>query len=286
MQHKKPSFALLFTTVCLSITVLITLIVSTVSLIHLRRLSYTQIEAATKENIDNMRNQVEAIITAHVALLDHTIISAIPFMRETIVDRDALSLHFDDIQATADTIMMIYSTNNLLWNGPGGYCAASNSWIPPDSWNNLERPWYQDAKKAQGKMAFTPPYVDAASGGLVITLAKSVFDKDRRDLGVLGADVSIDSLGTILKERNVLPQQQSFLITQEGLFITSPDESAVMQKDLFTELGLVHYRASVLGSPSFSAMDDEVFIASSLIPEANWYLVSVIPAKSIFADAN
>jgi methyl-accepting chemotaxis protein len=286
MKRKKPSFAVLFTVVCLSITVLFTLIVSTVSLIHLRRLSYTQIETATKENITNMSKQVSAIIASHIALLEHTVISAIPLMRETIVDRDTLSLYFDDMQATLDNVLMIYCTNNLRWNSPGGYCASSTGWRPNESWNNLERSWYQDAKKAGGAVAFTLPYIDAATGRLIIAMARSVFDKDGRDLGVLSENVSIDSLGSMLTEHTSLSQQQSFLITKDGLFITNPDESAVMQKDLFTELGLERYRSSVLGAPSFSAMGEDVFIASSLIPEADWHLVSVIPTKSIFADTN
>jgi methyl-accepting chemotaxis protein len=93
-------------------------------------------------------------------------------------------------------------------------------------------------------------------------------------------------LGSILEKHSTLPQQQSFFITQDGLFITNPNESAVMQKDLFRELGLERYRSSVLNASSFSTMDDTVFIASSLIPQSNWLLVSVIPTSSIFADAN
>ncbi|MDR2398036.1 MAG: methyl-accepting chemotaxis protein [Spirochaetaceae bacterium] len=285
-MKRKPSFAVLFTAVCVSALVVGSLVVSVVSLIHLRRVSYAQVEGTTKENIANMSNQVSAVLAAHAAFLEHTIVSVIPFMRETPVDRDALSLFLDDMQATSAAIMMIYCTNDRPWDSPGGYFAASTGWIPPDAWNQLERPWYLDAKKAPGKIAFTLPYVDAASGGLVITLTRSVFDKDGRDLGVIGADVSIDSLRTILKEHSALPQQQSFLLTPEGLFITNPDESAVMQKDFFSELALERYRAAILKAPSFSTMDDEVFIASSLIPQAAWRLVSVIPTKSIVVDAN
>jgi methyl-accepting chemotaxis protein len=207
-------------------------------------------------------------------------------MREMPVDRDALSVHFDVMQATLENVLMIYSTNNLRWNDPGGYCASSTGWIPRQSWNNLERPWYQDAKKARGKVAFTTPYIDAATGKLIFAMARTVFDTDGRDLGVVSENISIKSLGSILKEHNTLPQQQSFLINQEGLFITNPDESAVMQKDFFSTLGLERHRASILGSSSFSTMDDDVFIVCLFIPQANWHLVSIIPTQTIFAQAN
>jgi methyl-accepting chemotaxis protein len=285
-KRKKPSFAFLFTAVCLSITILSILILATVSLIHLRRFSYTEIESATKENITNISSQAEAIITTHSASLEHATISAITFMREATVDEEALTSYFVDMNAAAVDTLVIYGTNNLRWNGPGGYYAGSDGWIPDADWNNLERPWYQDAKRMQGKIAFTLPYVDATTGQVVVTLSRTVFDKDERDLGVLAVDVTINSLGSILEKHSTLPQQQSFFITQDGLFITNPDESAVMEKDLFSTLGLERYRSEVLNAPSFSTMDDDVFIASSFIPQTNWRLVSVIPTSSIFASAN
>ncbi|MDR1126903.1 MAG: methyl-accepting chemotaxis protein [Treponema sp.] len=286
MQRKKPSFTFLFTAMCLSITVLSMLILATVSLIRLRNLSYTEIERAAKENTSNISSQAEAIITTHSASLDHATISAITFMREPTVDEEALTNYFVDMNAAAVDTLVIYGTNNLRWNGPGGYYAGSDGWIPDADWNNLERPWYQDAKRLQGKIAFTLPYVDATTGQVVVTLSRTVFDKDGRDLGVLAVDVTINSLGSILEKHSTLPQQQSFFITQDGLFITNPDESAVMEKDLFSDLGLERYRSEVLNAESFSTMDDDVFIASSFIPQTNWRLVSVIPTSSIFASAN
>ncbi|MDR1249252.1 MAG: methyl-accepting chemotaxis protein [Treponema sp.] len=286
MKRKKPSFAFLFTSVCLSIIVVIAIALSLFFFVNFRRFSYTQVEKMTGENIARLSDQVRTVLASHVALLDHTIVGAIPYMRESTVDRDALSSYFDGMQATMDNVMMIYSCNNLRWNAPGGFWAASTGWMPNQDWNNLERSWYQDAKKAQGRVAFTLPYIDSATGGLVIAMTKTVFDTDRRDLGVIAEDVSIATLGTLLNANSFLPGQQTFLITPTGQFITNPDEKAVMAKDIFTALGLERYRAAVLSADSFSMMDKEVFIASSLIPEAGWRLVSIIPAQAVFGEAN
>jgi methyl-accepting chemotaxis protein len=184
---------------------------------------------------------------------------------------------------------MIYCTNNVRWNAPGGYCAASTGWLPEQSWNNLERSWYNDAKKGEGKVAFTLPYIDAAPGKLIFAMARTVYDDDGRDLGVVSENVSIASLGDILTENLSLPSQQTWLITRDGLFITNEDESAVMQKDFFEEWGegaLKKYRSSIISSESFSLMDADLFISSSIIPESGWILVSILPTKAIFASAN
>ncbi|MDR1030732.1 MAG: methyl-accepting chemotaxis protein, partial [Treponema sp.] len=286
MKRKKPSFALLFTSFCLAIIMVITLTLSLFFFINFRRFSYTQMEQMTKENIAHLSDRIGAIIASHISLLEHTVIGAVPYMRESTVDRDSLSRYFDEMQATLNNVMMIYATNNLRWNDPGGFCAASNRWIPNQDWNNLERSWFQDAKKAQGQVAFTLPYIDAATGELIFAMARTVFDTDHRDLGVVSENVSIATLGTMLNANPFLPGQHTFLITQTGQFITNPDEQAVMTKDFFTESGLERYRSSVLSTSSFSMMDKEVFIASSLILEAGWRLVSILPTQIIFTEAN
>jgi sensor histidine kinase YesM len=74
------------------------------------------------------------------------------------------------------------------------------------------------------------------------------------------------------------------LIAQEGIFITNPDEGVVMKRDFFIALGLERYRASATSLPAFSAMDDEVFLSSLHILQANWRLVSVVPTRAIVAD--
>jgi methyl-accepting chemotaxis protein len=288
MQPKKISRAVLFNVLSLLAIVLSIVIISFIFFISLRQIASTQITTLSRESAARMSDQVSAIIASHVALLEHTVIGSIPYMREDPVDRDALSRYFDDMQATLDRVMMIYATNNLGWNESGGrgYCAASTGWIPEDSWNNLERSWYKDAKKNPGVVVFTAPYIDAATGKLVFTMARTVFDQDRRDLGVVSQDVSIATLGSILKELSHLPQQQSFLLTPEGRFITNDDESAVMTEDFFTELGLEAYRQGVLSAPSFAEMTEVFFIAASRIPKADWILVSLVPRRVIFAEAN
>jgi methyl-accepting chemotaxis protein len=284
---KKPSFTLVFTFVCLGLIILITAALSITSFVNIKNISRTQIETAAKENVSHLNDKITAIISSHIALLEHTVVGAIPYMREDRVDWRALSVYFDRMQATLANVLMIYCTNNLRWNDPaGGYMACSTDWRPPETWNNLERSWYQDAKKAKGDVSFTAPYIDAATGKLIIAMARNVYDYDGRDLGVLSENVTIATLGSILAENTTIKGQETYLITKDGLYMTNKDESAVMNKDFFTESGLERYRKDVLSSEFFSNLDSSVFVSSSLIPAANWILVSIIPEKIVFAEAN
>jgi methyl-accepting chemotaxis protein len=289
MIQKKPSYALLFTAACLSITALSIVTIAGVSLFRLYRFSYKQIEETAKENVAHMGDKVETLIASYHALLEHLNVSAATFMGQEEPDKEGLSGYFSTMRKALDESWVIFATANRLWYGPDSFLAASVDWAPDESaGSNLEREWFQKAKQANGRIVFTTPYVDAHTGGIVVTLSRTIFDlNDGRDLGVIAQDITIDSLGSLLEEYSRLPQQRSFLITKEGLFITNPDQSMVMEKNLFTELGLERYRSGILNAESFfSAMDAEVFIASQRIPQADWYVVSIVPTHVIVLEAD
>ncbi|BBP91903.1 hypothetical protein BsIDN1_55210 [Bacillus safensis] len=66
----------------------------------------------------------------------------------------------------------------------------------PDGYDPRERPWYQEALKAEnGKQVITKPYVAASTGKMVITIAQKMKDGS----GVIGLDMEIDSLLQKLK---------------------------------------------------------------------------------------
>jgi methyl-accepting chemotaxis protein len=188
--------------------------------------------------------------------------------------------------ATLPNVSFLYYTSNVPWTQEGGYAVFSPEWVPPPDWDNTQRPWFTEAKAANGQIAYTEPYIDPATAQLILAMAMNMYDAEGRDLGVVSVEVTIDYLATILSESSSIHQQQTFLINKEGLFITNPDESAVMAKDFFTETGLERYRSEVLSPNSFSVMDNEVFLYSSPVPGTDWILVSGVPVSGIFADAD
>jgi methyl-accepting chemotaxis protein len=286
MQRKKPSFALLFIALCVSALILGSFTVSVVSLIHLRRISYAQVEVATQENTQRIREGVTTMVARYTDLLHTTATGVTSLLHAGPPPIQDMYQYLKQNMAILQDISFLYYTSNVRWTDPGGYAVIYPEWVPPADWDNRDRPWFILAKQAQGKVAFTDPYIDPATGNLVLAISKTMFDAQGQDMGIISEEITANFLGNIVNANAFIAEQQSFLITRDGHFITNPNESAVMQKNLFTELGLEQYRASILGSPSFSVMDDEVFIASSFIPETNWYLVSVIPTKTIFADTN
>ncbi|UVK98956.1 methyl-accepting chemotaxis protein [Pseudomonas sp. B21-048] len=102
----------------------------------------------------------------------------------------------------------------------------------PDGYDPRQRPWYKQAVVAD-KTMLTPPYM-AAVGGLVVTIAMPV-KKSGELLGVVGGDLSLETLVKIINSVDFGGIGHAFLVSAEGQVIVSPDKDQVMKnlKDIY-----------------------------------------------------
>lgn len=87
------------------------------------------------------------------------------------------------------------------------------------------RPWYQLAIRT-GAVALTEPYLDANTGGLVVTFAAPVF-QDGKLQGVVGADIPLDSIVSIVNGIRPTRSSFAFLVSASGNVIAHPDKKVV-----------------------------------------------------------
>lgn len=297
MSHNNRFFAARFTVISLVILTLITVSLSLIFFINFQTLSYKKIEITLGENVTRLRDTMIAKFNEWSALVRYAALGAAPFMAQeppNIQIIENLFRHTMDVQLD---VRLMYCTNNLVWNEPGGYVLSYPNFIPPDDWNNTRRSWFVGAKAHPGEITYTDPYVDIVTKTLITSVVTNVYDKSGRDVGVLAADIEIDFLGTMLQSNVFLPRQQIFLINEQGLFIaesdtdremfiTKPGRESVLQRDFFIDRQLEPYRQDILSSPSFFKMDSHLFIYSVSIPNVDWILVSLVPTSVIFTGMN
>lgn len=140
----------------------------------------------------------------------------------------------------------------------------------PDGYDPRQRPWYKQSVSA-GQTMLTPPYM-AAVGGLIVTIAIPV-QKDGQLLGVVGGDLSLDSLVKIINSVDSGGLGYAFLVSGDGQVIVSPDKDQVMKnlKDI--------YPSSVLnikkGIQEVTLNGHERIISFTPVtglPSADWYI--------------
>jgi methyl-accepting chemotaxis protein len=285
-KPKRTSFTRLFITVSLLMILSITVSLSVIFFYNLRSIVTKLTELNTKTNVARSQDMVLSFLKDHEEALKQSAVGISQlFKQRTTIGTEAIAGYLHDLKEIIPNSLDLYFTNNVMWNKPGGFAAFGGGWIPDDDWDNTQRDWFIDAKKLQGKIAFSEPYVDAETGDVIITLSMMVYNEGT-DIGVAADDVAVNVLREMIRGMRSFPGQEMYIINANGLFITHEDIKAVMEKDIFKELSLEKYRASVLGTPEFLNIDKDIFIYSSAIPRTGWILVSTIPSSVIFDDIN
>lgn len=105
----------------------------------------------------------------------------------------------------------------------GGLFVTARGWQAPKDFQPRRRPWYQAAVDA-GQATLSLPYRDSITQEIVVTVSAPVFDGSHRLLGVIGADLALDRLTSLLEEETVLGRGGALLLDRGGKVILSPRE--------------------------------------------------------------
>ena len=288
---RKSSLAVKIAAVCVTITFLTAAIVSTVFIVNARNITQRQAIASMGDSNQALRNQLLARFAEWDALMKFTATNAASIMAQGPFDPQAIHAMLRRNAAIQPVALALFTTSNIPWWYEDGWAIAHNQtleWTPQPDWFNWERPWFLAAKANPGGVGYAQPFFSALwPGVLIIALGTNIYDAQGNDIGVIAADIEIGFLQGMIEEvAGVMPGHSLHLINRQGLFITHPDPGAVMTRDFFDEFGFGAYRASILGSASFSSHEGDVFIHSELIPGIDWILVSAVPTAAILAEVN
>ena len=285
MKNNKGSLAKSFSTVSLLIILIVKITLLIIFYSGLRTFIKDLTEVNAKANVAHSQELIVSILKGYEQTLMHTSIGIKQFFRQQNISVESVSGYLYDIKQKTPNSIDIYFTNNNVWNQPGGFAAFSGGWKPDDDWDNTARSWFIDAKNAHDQIAYSEPYVDSDTGNIVVTLSKTVFD-GAADIGVIAKDFTVNSLGETLNFMRNYPGQEVYIINSDGFFITYDDINQVMIKNFFDSENTRQYREEILNSDSFYKFDKSLFIYSSVIPQTDWHIVSVIPVHVIFARLN
>ncbi|MEB0208459.1 methyl-accepting chemotaxis protein [Pseudomonas sp. CCC3.1] len=151
----------------------------------------------------------------------------------------------------------------------------------PDGYDPRERPWYKQGVEA-GKTMLTPPYM-AAVGGMIVTIAMPV-KKDGQLLGVVGGDLSLESLVKIINSVDSGGLGYAFLVSGDGQVIVSPDKDQVMKnlRDIYPASSL----KIETGIQEVTLNGQERIISFTPVtglPSADWYIGQSLDKEKAYA---
>ena len=127
------------------------------------------------------------------------------------------------------TFMAVY-----FGDSQGGFTIRPDSKMP-DGYDPRTRPWYKDALNTSTS-SLTEPYIDAATGQMVISIGAPV-RKAGQTLGVVGADLTLQAITDSINALNFNGMGYAFLISADGEILVHPDKTLVKKqlKDIYPQ---------------------------------------------------
>ena len=125
-----------------------------------------------------------------------------------------------------------------------------SGWVPDESFVPSQRGWYKGAH-AKGDFFITEPYIDAVTGGMVVTIAKPLHDGNGRE-GAIGMDIGIDYLVNLISNADFGDGSYAFLIDDNGNIVTHLNEEFLPSVD-----GGYKLAGDILDGNLVSIMDGE-----------------------------
>ena len=221
-----------------------------------------------------------------------------PVANEIILTESLDSVFAGIKQVSSDTQWVYLTTERGMMRL---YPWASNDHYP-DGWDPRQIVFYTVAEPGNNPdltPEWTPPYVDFAGAGWMVTASVPVLDESGDFLGVMSHDVTIESLKEIALGINVLDGGgYGFLIDRDGQVIAHPEfQDADASKGTQDESSLLSW-----GSPDFQALvqqmvngqqglgyyaaeNGESLLVYAPIPETGWSLGISIPQEQVVAPA-
>ncbi|MGM3175023.1 methyl-accepting chemotaxis protein [Dickeya lacustris] len=221
-----------------------------------------------KYNDESINNLLTAVTAGHSLAISDWVTSK----KQIITSLNAVALSNDDpipmfkqmaLAGGFINVYMGYASHTAKFSDPGGI---------PANYDPTVRPWYQQAVR-EGKAVATAPYLDMATNTIVVSFVAPVLDGSTVK-GVLGSDVTMDSVIANVKSIRPTPSSYGVLIQADGTIIAHPDAKLTLKK--LTEIAPVVNLAQILKSDrpvQLSISGRDMLVRTQLVAGTDWYVL-------------
>lgn len=105
----------------------------------------------------------------------------------------------------------------------------SDGFTTGDGWDVTTREWFKCVE--QKETILTEPYIDSATGKLILSAVSPVFDASGTALGAAGMDISLEHMTSVMGTYKIGRNGCILLLSETGTFIYHPDAS-ILQKNI------------------------------------------------------
>ena len=165
----------------------------------------------------------------------------------------------------------------------GGYVQYPEGPVPA-GFDPRDRPWYSAGIEEPGKVKLTSAYAATGIEGIIVSNVVSI-EKDGKQTGVLGLDVSLDGLTDIIKEVSIGEKGYVILAQEDGTILAHPKDPKlnfqpisslnISSLDFFEEDGIFETK-----------LGGEDYVLNTISSEIDgWKYIAVIEKAEILSTA-
>lgn len=183
------------------------------------------------------------------------------------------------------TLNLVRNQNKNLLNVYVGidhlnYLITHNEFDLPADFDMKGRGWYVMAVKNKG-LAITEPYIDTATGLLVVTVCTPINNENGEIIGVAGIDISLQSISDIMSGFSYAKTGHAILTDNSGKLIYHPNSELILKDtidntDMFGTVG----SKMMSGESGLEIIDidgAQHYISYGPVELSNWSLGLLVP---------
>ena len=187
-------------------------------------------------------------------------------------------------QSFATAIVLAAQSNGIYGYINGEYLDGVG-WVPDDDYVATERPWYVEAIARSGKVVVIDPYIDAQTGSMIITFAKTLCDAK----SVVAIDISMEELQALTEEIASTGSTDMEIVLDHSYQVISHSDMGELGKNYLREEGTFGH--AVVEALRQQGPDENYFsmrygsdtyIVYAMSIENDWVCLSVTNATTAF----
>lgn len=247
---------------------------------NVRRVTVNNIHEVGYDKLTSVSAQIDNYLDTTKGMLWVTA-ETVDQMTQHNVPNDSIQHYLvDQTEAQIETFNFDYTG---LYGYIGGEYLDGLNWVPDDDYVPTERDWYRQAIAAGGDTIIVPPYVDAQTGQVVITITRMLSNGE----DVVAVDLTMEYIQELSANLNLRDKGYGFIFDEDGLIIAHEDEamkgrnlndiegmSELMEQAMSNVTG--YFEMIIDGEPS------TVFVQTVM---DQWYVVIIISNSELYAES-
>lgn len=166
-----------------------------------------------------------------------------------------------------------------------GVYLDGSGWVPDDDYDPKTRDWYKEAVKAKGQIALVPPYVDAQTGDVMISLSKMLSDGK----SVISLDIKMDYIQELTEGISINDMGYGFVADENGLIIAHKEAAKKGENFLSKESSMYELmtKAKDLDNQCFEInVDKETYTVFVDTIMGMWKVLLIVEHDQLFEESN